>query len=118
MLKKSSTLMEPMKMNPHFSQIIQKPGAENLIIEFCRRHHVKRLALFGSILREDFRSNSDVDVLVEFKRGFTPGLSFFDMEAELSNIFGRKVDLNTPKFLSSYFRQEVLREAEVVFDAT
>lgn len=107
-----------MNMNLIFSRIAENPGKENLIREFCRRHHVKRLALFGSVLREDFRSNSDVDVLVEFESGFTPGLSFFDMEAELSSIFGRRVDLNTPNFLSRYFRQEVLREAEVMFDAT
>ena len=73
------------------------------IAEFCRRHHIRRLALFGSVLRDDFRPDSDVDVLVEFEPGHVPGLAFFDMEAELSAILGRKVDLNTPSFLSRYF---------------
>jgi predicted nucleotidyltransferase len=82
------------------------------ISEFCRRHHVRRLALFGSVLREDFTPASDVDVLVEFEPGHVPGLAFFDMERELSAILGRKVDLNTPGFLSRYFRDRILAEAE------
>ena len=87
------------------------------IAEFCRRNHIRRLALFGSVLREDFRPESDVDVLVEFEPGTRVGLRFFDMEMELSEILGRKVDLNTPGFLSKYFRDRVLAEAEVQFDA-
>ena len=79
---------------------------------FCRRHHIRRLRLFGSVLRDDFRPESDVDVLVEFEPGFTPGLAFFGMEEELSLILGRKVDLNTPGFLSPHFRQEALERAE------
>ena len=79
---------------------------------FCRRHHIRRLSLFGSVLRDDFRPDSDVDVLVEFETGYVPGLAFFGMEEELSEILGRKVDLNTPNFLSPYFRNEVLRAAE------
>lgn len=86
------------------------------IAAFCRRHHIRQLALFGSILREDFDPASDVDVLVEFEPGQAPGLAFFAMEEELSRILGRKVDLNTPQFLSRYFRDEVLREAEVLYD--
>ena len=82
------------------------------IATFCRRHHVRRLALFGSVLREDFAPGSDVDVLVEFEPGHVPGLAFFDMERELSALLGRKVDLNTPGFLSRYFRDRVLAEAE------
>jgi predicted nucleotidyltransferase len=82
------------------------------IAEFCRRHHIRRLSLFGSVLRDDFGSDSDVDVLVEFETGHVPGLAFFDMEAELSQILGRKVDLSTLQFLSRYFRDEVLNEAE------
>jgi predicted nucleotidyltransferase len=82
------------------------------IATFCRRHHVRRLALFGSVLREDFAPGSDVDVLVEFEAGHVPGLAFFDMERELSELLGRKVDLNTPGFLSRYFRDRVLAEAE------
>jgi uncharacterized protein len=84
---------------------------------FCRRHHIRRLRLFGSVLRTDFRPDSDVDVLVEFETGHTPGLDFFSMEIELSEMLGRKVDLNTPNFLSPYFRDRVLAEAEDVYGA-
>jgi uncharacterized protein len=84
---------------------------------FCRRHHIRKLALFGSVLRDDFSPDSDVDVLVEFEPGHVPGLAFFDMEAELSHLIGRQVDLNTPQFLSRYFRDTVLAEAEVLYDA-
>ena len=87
------------------------------IAEFCRRNHIRRLALFGSVLRDDFRPESDVDVLVEFEPDARVGLRFFALEEELSGIFGRKVDLNTPGFLSDYFRDEVLAEAEVQYDA-
>lgn len=79
---------------------------------FCRRHHIQRLSLFGSVLRGDFGPDSDVDVLVEFEPGFVPGLAFFGMEEELSQILGRKVDLNTAGFLSSYFREDALSTAE------
>ncbi len=82
------------------------------VATFCRRHHVRRLALFGSVLREDFTPASDVDVLVEFEAGHVPGLAFFEMERELSDILGHRVDLNTPGFLSRYFRDQVLAEAE------
>ena len=88
------------------------------IADFCQRHHVRKLSLFGSVLRDDFRPESDVDVLVEFEPGRTPGLAFFAMEIELSAMLGRKVDLNTPGFLSKYFRDRVLKEAEVQYDAT
>ncbi|MBV8772652.1 MAG: nucleotidyltransferase family protein, partial [Deltaproteobacteria bacterium] len=66
---------------------------------FCRRNHIHKLALFGSVLRDDFRPDSDVDVLVEFEPGHVPGLRFFTLERELSEILGRRVDLNTPSFL-------------------
>jgi uncharacterized protein len=87
------------------------------VAAFCRRHHVHRLALFGSVLRDDFTPKSDVDVLVEFEPGRVPGLAFFSMEAELSAILGRKVDLNTPGFLSRYFRDQVFAEAETQYVA-
>ena len=87
------------------------------IAGFCRRHHIQRLALFGSILRDDFTPRSDIDILVEFEPEKTPGLAFFGMQDELSEIFGRKVDLNTAGFLSPYFRDEVREEAEVLYDA-
>ena len=86
------------------------------IAEFCQRHHIQRLALFGSVLRDDFRPGSDVDVLVEFEPGHIPGWEFFDWEDELSQIIGRKADLNTPGFLSRFFRDRVLAEAEIQYD--
>ncbi len=87
------------------------------IAEFCRRNHIRRLALFGSVLRDDFSPDSDVDVLVEFEPGTRIGLRFFALELELSQMLGHKVDLNTPGFLSRYFRDQVLAEAEVQYDA-
>ena len=91
--------------------------SQEVVADFCRRHHIRRLALFGSVLRDDFRSDSDVDVLVEFEEGHTPGLDFFSMQDELSELLGHKVDLNTPGFLSTYFKDRVLAEAEVLYDA-
>jgi predicted nucleotidyltransferase len=88
------------------------------IAEFCRTNHIRLLALFGSVLRQDFGEDSDVDVLVEFEPGHVPGLAFFRLEMELSELLGRKVDLNTPGFLSDYFRDDVLAEAEVQYDAS
>ena len=89
------------------------------IADFCRKHHIRKLALFGSVLREDFRPGSDVDVLVEFEPEHVPGLIRFSaMERELSELLGQKVDLNTAGFLSHYFRGEVLREAEVHYVAS
>ncbi len=87
------------------------------ITSFCRKNHIRRLALFGSVVRDDFGPNSDVDVLVEFEPGRVPGLAFFRMQNEISEIIGRKVDLNTLQDLSKYFREEVLSEAEVQYDA-
>jgi predicted nucleotidyltransferase len=91
---------------------------EKTIAEFCRRNRIRRLSVFGSALRDDFGPDSDVDILVEFEPGTRVGLRFFGMEQELSEIIGRKVDLNTPGFLSPYFRKDVLSEAESVYDAT
>jgi uncharacterized protein len=90
---------------------------EAKIAEFCRRHRIRRLALFGSILRDDFRPQSDVDVLVEFEPGARTGFAFFAMQRELSEMLGRRVDMNTPNELSRYYRDEVLREAEALYDA-
>ena len=87
------------------------------IAEFCRRHHIRKLSLFGSVLGDDFRSDSDIDVLVEFEpeRG-TGFLGLARMETELSEILGgRKVDLRTPNELSRYFRSRVLARAEVQY---
>jgi predicted nucleotidyltransferase len=88
------------------------------IPEFCRRNRIRRLALFGSVLRDDFGPESDVDVLVEFEPGACVGLlRLAGMEIELGEMLGRKVDLNTPGFLSDYYRDQVLAEAEVQYDA-
>ncbi len=87
------------------------------IADFCRRHHVRKFSVFGSVLRADFRPDSDVDVLVEFEPDRTPGLAFFSMQDELGAMLGRRVDLNTPRCLSRYFRDNVLREAEVLYAA-
>jgi predicted nucleotidyltransferase len=87
------------------------------VAEFCRRHAIRKLALFGSVLRDDFRPESDVDVLVEFEPGATPGLiRLAGMEIELTEMLGRKADLRTPAELSRYFRQEVVETAEVQYD--
>jgi hypothetical protein len=88
-----------------------------LVTEFCRRHHIRKLAVFGSVLHDDARPDSDLDVLVEFEPGHVPGLAFFAMEQELSELLGRKLDLNTPQFLSKYFRDRVIEEAEVQYAA-
>lgn len=86
---------------------------------FCRRNRIKKLSFFGSVLREDFGSRSDVDVLVEFESGATVGFfGLYDVEQELSRILGdRKVDLHTPGGLSRYIRDRVLAEAEVQYAA-
>jgi len=88
------------------------------IADFCRKRHIRRLAVFGSALRSDFRPDSDIDLLVEFEDGHTPGLfGIARMERELSFLLeGRKTDLRTPQDLSRYFRQEVVEQAEVAYE--
>jgi predicted nucleotidyltransferase len=93
------------------------PVPQEQIADFCRRHHIRRLALFGSVLRDDFTAASDVDVLVEFEPGQVPGLALFSMQDELSRMLRRTVDLNTAGWLSPYFRDKVLAEAEAVYVA-
>ena len=93
------------------------PVDRDKLADFCHNHHIRKLAFFGSVLRDDFGPDSDVDVLVEFEPGHTPGLAFFAMEAELSEILGWKVDLNTQKLLSRCFRDRVLEEAKVQYAA-
>ena len=88
------------------------------LASFCREHNIARLSLFGSILGEEFRSDSDVDVLVEFEPGTRLGLiGMAKLELELTSMLGRKVDLRTPSDLSRYFRNDVVRQAEVQFAA-
>ena len=90
---------------------------KNRIAEFCRRHHIRRLSLFGSVLRDDFGPDGDVDVLVEFEAGMSPGLmGLAGMELELSQILGgRKVDMNTPGCLGRHLRNRVSKEAELQY---
>jgi hypothetical protein len=88
------------------------------IAEFCRRNHIRRLSLFGSILRDDFRPESDIDVLVEFEPGQVPGLlRMVGLEIELSAMLARKADLRTAAELSRHFRENVLKEAKVQYVA-
>jgi len=94
---------------------IDVPGEK--IAGFCRRNHIRKLAFFGSVLRDDFTPESDVDVLVEFEPEHVPGyIRLAGMENELSEIIGRKVDMNTPNCLSRYFREEVIKTAEVQYE--
>jgi len=88
------------------------------VAEFCRRHHIRKLSLFGSVLREDFRADSDVDVLVEFEPGHVPGfIRLYFIEEELSAVLGsRSIDLVTPKFLNRRIKAHVLAEAEVQYE--
>lgn len=87
------------------------------IVSLCRRYHIRHLALFGSVLRSDFTPDSDVDILVEFDADKVPGFGFIDIQDELSALVGRKVDLNTPGFLSSRIRQNVMEQSETIYGA-
>ena len=94
---------------------VKIPVPQQEIEQFCRQNHIRKLAFFGSVLRDDFKPDSDVDVLVEFEPGQVPGFAFFGMQDELSQLLGRPVDLHTPDFLSPYFRDEVLTNAQVQY---
>ena len=87
------------------------------IAAFCERNHIRKLSLFGSVLRDDFGPESDIDVLVEFEPGITPGLAFFAMRDELSEIVGRKVDFLTEGSLNKYIRDGILADARPVHAA-
>jgi len=86
-------------------------ASSSQIKDFCQKHHIQRMWFFGSVVRDDFGPHSDFDVLVEFEPVHTPGFDFFLMEAELSQLLGRKVDLQTIHFLSPDIRRSVLSEA-------
>jgi predicted nucleotidyltransferase len=90
--------------------------SHDALAALCEKYRVRRLALFGSVLRDDFRPDSDIDMLVEFESGAHIGLDFIKLQAELSVMFGRTVDLNTPDFLSRHFRQKVLDTAQVIYE--
>ena len=83
--------------------------------EFCKKYHIRKLSLFGSVLRDDFSPESDVDFLVEFEEGKTQGFGIVRMERELSAMISRTADLRTPKELSHYFRQNVLSGALPIY---
>ena len=94
-------------------------GLTPLQIEaFCRKHHIRSLAFFGSVVREDFSPHSDIDVLVDFEPEHIPGFDFFLIEAELSRLMGRKVDLQTANFLSPEIRQSALAEVVIAYEQT
>ena len=98
--------------------LMQLAVPTDIVAEFCRRNRVRKLALFGSVLRDDFRPDSDVDVLVEFEPGEKIGLfRLARTEEELSELLGRKADLNTIGTLSPYFIEEVLAEAETLYES-
>jgi len=87
------------------------------LAQFCQRHRIRKLALFGSVLRDDFGPQSDIDVLVEFEPGHTPSFfKLYDLEEELSALFGgRRVDMRTPEELSKYFRDEVVKQSQTQY---
>jgi hypothetical protein len=98
-------------LNPHITI------PDDQIAAFCKRHHIRKLSLFGSVLREDFRDDSDVDVLVEFEPGTRVTLlDMGGMQVELTEMLGREVDLKTAGFLSKYFRQNVVNTAATVYE--
>ncbi len=109
-------------MSEQITALAYKPAQRRLNIspailaDFCRRNHIRLLALFGSVLRNNFGPHSDVDVLVDFEPGHTPGLALIRMQDELSALFGnREVDLVTLKFLHPRIREQVLTEMEVQY---
>ena len=94
---------------------VDVPGES--LAEFCRRHHIRKLAFFGSVLREDFRPDSDIDVLVEFEPGHVPGFSFIRIQEELSSLLGaRQVDLVTFKALNRRVKDRILAAAQVQYE--
>jgi predicted nucleotidyltransferase len=87
------------------------------LADFCRRHHIRKLSFFGSVLRDDFRPDSDVDVLVDFEPAHIVGFDILGIEDELSKLLGgHKVDLIREKYLNPRLRDQVLRSAEVQYD--
>lgn len=91
---------------------------QSKLAAFCQRHHIMRLSVFGSVLREDFRPESDIDILIEFLPGQTPSLlDLGGMQVELSQLLGHMVDLKTPGFMSPRVREHVMRHAQVQYDA-
>jgi len=90
---------------------------DSQIAQFCQRHHIRRLALFGSVLRDDFADDSDVDVLIEFEPGVRIGWDFISVRDDLSELIGRPVDLLTPGSSRPAYREAILSSAEDVYVA-
>ena len=90
---------------------------DSQIAEFCRQHHIRRLALFGSVLRDDFADDSDVDVLIEFEPGVRIGWDFITVQDDLAALIGRRVDLLTPGSIRPAYRDSILSSAEDVYVA-
>lgn len=93
--------------------LIQFPAKQ--IAAFCRKHHILQLSLFGSVLHQESAPGSDLDILVEFEEGHTPGFAFAGIQSELCELLGRTVDLHTPASLSQYFRSDVVKEARPLY---
>lgn len=97
---------------------LEQNMAKKKLIEFCKRNYIRKLSVFGSAIRGELQPDSDIDLLVEFDQGHTPGLfSIVKMEMELTEALGRKVDMRTPEDLSQYFRDEVVQNAKVQYQA-
>jgi hypothetical protein len=98
--------------------LLQQKISKKELAEFCQKNHIKKLSVFGSLVRGELGPDSDIDLLVEFEQGHTPGLfSIIRMEMELGEVFGKKVDLRTPDDLSQYFRDEVMRNAQLQYQS-
>ena len=98
--------------------LLEQKMPKKKLNEFCKRNHIRKLSIFGSAIRGELQVDSDIDLLVEFDQGHTPGLfSIVKMEMELAEVLGRKVDLRTPEDLSQYFRDEVAQNARVQYQA-
>jgi predicted nucleotidyltransferase len=92
--------------------------SEAKLDEVCSKHHIRRLRVFGSVLRDDFGPSSDIDVLIEFEPGVSVGFAIVDVQNDLSDVFGgRPVDLVNPKYISRFIRHEVLTSAEEIYAA-
>jgi predicted nucleotidyltransferase len=97
---------------------LEQKMPKDKLVEFCRRNYIRKLSLFGSAVKGQLRPDSDIDILVEFEDGHTPGLfSIVRMEMELGEVLGRKVDLRTPEDLSQYFRDEVVKNAKLQYQS-
>ena len=98
--------------------LLEEKISKEKLADFCKRNNIRKLSVFGSFVRSELQPESDIDILVEFERGLTPGLfSIIKMEMELTELIGRKVDLRTAEDLSKYFRDEVLQNAKLQYQA-